>query len=57
MACRIADGVTRRALKEGTPIVAFLVERNKRYPYGDNPNEAPIYPKCAESTVLQGGDG
>jgi len=44
MACRIADGVTRRGLKEDTPIVAFLVARNTRYPYGDNPNEAPIYP-------------
>jgi hypothetical protein len=44
MACRIADGVTRRAMDEGTPVVAFLVARNMRYPYKDNPNQAPIAP-------------
>lgn len=44
MACDIADGVTRRALKEGTPVVAFLIGRNTHFPYDRNPNHAPIYP-------------
>lgn len=44
MAFRIADGVTRRALKEGAPVVAFLVRRNNRYPYDENPDKAPIAP-------------
>lgn len=44
MSFRIVDEVTRRAIKEGEPVVAFLLNRSKQYPYQENPNEAPIYP-------------
>jgi hypothetical protein len=44
MSSGIADGVTRKVIEEGMPVVAFLVSRNMQYPYNKNPNEAPISP-------------